>query len=123
MSLRRRNLGKRGEEAARAFLEKNGYTVVTSNYRTRSGEIDLVALDGQVLVFVEVKTRSGQSYGSPWEAITPKKQKQISKVAAEYLIHNKVVDSEARFDVVAVTVGSSGPCIELLKNAFELSYG
>lgn len=123
MTHTRRNLGKRGEVVASNFLKKEGYAIITSNYRTRSGEIDLVALDGEVLVFIEVKTRSGQNYGSPLEAVTPQKQRQISKVAAEYLNINKRFDSQARFDVVAVTIGPSSPRVELIKNAFEFSYG
>ena len=93
------------------------------NFRAERGEIDIIAREGDYVVFVEVKTRSGQSYGSPFDAVTPRKQRQISKVAAEYLVKNGAVDSPARFDVVAVTLEKSIPKFELLQNAFEFCYG
>ncbi|MBC8316434.1 MAG: YraN family protein [Desulfobulbaceae bacterium] len=123
MTTQRLSLGKKGEKEARVFLEKSGYKIVASNYRTRSGEIDLIARDREVLVFVEVKTRSNTMFGSALEAITPRKQRQISKVAAEYLARYGFTDSPARFDVVAVTIEHSSPHVELVKNAFEFSYG
>lgn len=123
MTTQRLSLGKKGEKTARVFLEKCGYKIIACNYRTRSGEIDLIARDRQILVFVEVKTRSNTMFGSALEAVTPKKQRQISKVAAEYIARYGLTDSPARFDVVAVTIEQSLPHVELVKNAFEFTYG
>ena len=123
MSARKMALGKKGEVVARGFLEKAGYTILATNYRTRSGEIDIIARHRKTLVFVEVKTRRDNTYGSALEAVTPRKQKQISRVATEYIIKNGVVDSEARFDVVAISFGTPAPKIDLVKNAFECTYG
>lgn len=117
-------LGKRGEKLALQFIKKKGYTILAQNYRLRCGEIDIIAQEGEVLVFLEVKTRKSHNFGSPFAAITQKKQKQISKVALEYLQQNSLFDKEARFDVVAVTWHQKeSPEIELLQNAFELNYG
>ena len=121
MTKRRQSLGKRGEEMARFHLEKLGYKIITTNFRTKSGEIDLIAKDGVTLVFVEVKTRSSEKFGSPLEALTLQKCRQISKVAMEYLLKNGGVDQPARFDVVAVRPGRS-PEVELVANAFDF-YG
>ncbi len=123
MTSQRLALGKKGEEVARVFLEKAGYTILANNYRTRCGEIDIIARDRQTLVFVEVKTRRNNRYGTALEAITYKKQRQISRVAAEYVAQNGVADSPARFDVVAVTFETSTPRIDLVQNAFESTYG
>ncbi len=123
MSKNRMQLGKEGENFAAQYLKKAGYTILTRNYRNRSGEIDIIAEDGSVLVFVEVKTRRDTSLGSPFAAVTPKKQRQISRVAQEYLSSNNLFAKDARFDVVSILMDNKNPEIELLKNAFELSYG
>lgn len=122
MTFQRQHLGQKGEKIARLFLEKQGYKIITGNYKTKSGEIDLIAMDGETLVFVEVKTRSSDQYGSPLEALTFHKCRQISKVALEYLLKNSDVNHAARFDVVAVRPGAANE-VELVKNAFDLCYG
>lgn len=114
-------LGRRGEDLARTHLEKAGYRVITTNFRTRCGEIDLIAREGETLVFIEVKTRSGSRFGSPFEAITERKRRQISKVALEYLSGHGGLEQPARFDVVAVRPGASRQ-VEVIKNAFDLCY-
>lgn len=124
MSKSRLSLGKKGEKIARRYLKKMGYRILAQNYRTRLGEIDLVAEEAGVVVFIEVKTRSGTEYGQTLEAITRKKRQQISKVALEYLNKNNQHDSSARFDVVSVLLTSeSSPQIEIVQDAFDLSYG
>lgn len=124
MSKNRLSLGEKGEKIARRYLKKKGYRILARNYRTRLGEIDLVAEEAGVVVFIEVKTRSGIEYGQPFEAITRKKRRQISKVALEYLNNNKQFDRSARFDVVSILLTSeSSPQIEVVQDAFDLSYG
>lgn len=123
MTSQRIALGKKGESVARDFLEKAGYKILVNNYRTRCGEIDIIARDRQTLVFVEVKTRRNNMYGTAFEAITYKKQRQISRVAAEYVVQNGVADSPARFDVVSVSFETSTPRIDLVQDAFEFTHG
>ena len=98
-------LGKFGEEKAGEYLKNKGYKILKTNYKTHVGEIDLIVKDGEVIVFVEVKTRSGQEFGSPSEAVTLKKQQKYYKVAEEYLIKEKKTDSVCRFDVVEIENG------------------
>ena len=121
MSDKRSALGKTGEALAAEHLRQNGYTILQSNYRSRSGEIDIIARHGKTLVFVEVKTRQSRLFGTPAAAVTVKKQAQISRVALEYLARENLFDKPARFDVVAVfaPVGEK-PEIEVITNAFEL---
>lgn len=117
-------LGKTGEDQACRFLRKKGYSIVQTNYRTRCGEIDIIAKQGPILVFIEVKTRRSTSFGSPLLAVTAKKQRQISMVAQEYLSKNKLFESDARFDVVGMRIDAAERVeIEHIENAFDLSYG
>jgi putative endonuclease len=101
-------LGSRGEGAARRHLESIGYRIVAERYRSRLGEIDLVAEDGTTLVFVEVKTRRSAACGSPEESVTPAKQRRIARLAAAFLAARGLYDRDCRFDVVAVEEGSDG---------------
>jgi putative endonuclease len=117
----RKTLGAMGEELARTYLEDNGYSILMCNYHTSLGEIDLIAEDGDVLVFIEVKTRRSTKYGSPFEAVTKTKQIKISKVALCYLNKNKLHHRIIRFDVVSILAPSNQkPVIELIKDAFEI---
>jgi len=115
-------LGKRGEALAVKTLKKMGYRALVSNYRCALGEIDLVARDGDTLVFVEIKTRRHRSLGYAKEAVHPRKQRQLSKAALTYMKQNRCENMRARFDVVAVNFTSQGPDIEVIRNAFELAY-
>lgn len=116
-------LGGEGEEIAVAFLQKLRYRILERNVRFRGGEIDIVARDRQTLVFVEVKTRRVTCYGPPQLAVTPFKQRQLSKAALAWLTKNRGFDQAARFDVVAITFDLTGsPCVEHFVNAFELAY-
>ncbi|MGW8193620.1 MAG: YraN family protein [Desulforhopalus sp.] len=116
----RQHLGRRGEDLACRYLQYNGYTIIARNYRTKLGEIDIVARDGETLVFIEVKTRSGKTYGPPAASVTTNKQRQISRVALNYLSAHKLTDSPARFDVVSVLIFGTTPQIELITDAFDL---
>jgi len=115
-------LGKIGEDLARQRLKDLGYRIIKANYTCALGEIDLIARDGDVLVFVEIKTRKKKSLGLAKEAVTKKKQVKLSKVALAYMKHNNLWGSKARFDVVAVGVSEGKKEIEIVKDAFELAY-
>ena len=112
----RRQTGARYEKLAAEYLTEHGYEILEYNYRNRTGEIDLVAKDGEYLCFVEVKYRRDTSSGSPLEAVGRRKQQNISKVAKYYLLtHGYSEWTPCRFDVVGIT----GEKFELVKNAFE----
>src|SRR4029450_12383723 len=102
MSLRRQLVGRQGETRACAELERRGYAIVARRYRTRHGEIDIVAKDGETTVFVEVKARTTAEFGTAAEAITPRKQRQMIKRAMEYLTFNRLTNIPCRFDVVTL---------------------
>ena len=117
------DLGAKGEELAVKHLKKLRYKVLERNFRCNLGEIDIIALQKKTLVFVEVKTRSSQEFGSPQESITPKKKQQLTRVALFYLQKNSLFDRDARFDVVAVELNSGKPRVDLIRNAFEITDG
>ncbi|MFA4842357.1 MAG: YraN family protein [Candidatus Omnitrophota bacterium] len=113
--------GSRGEDVAADFLKKEGYKILARNYRTKMGEIDIVARDNDTLAFVEVKTRHSDKFQDAYEAVGKRKQRQIGKAALAFLKERKLFDKKARFDVVALCYGdSSTPRPDLIKNAFEL---
>jgi putative endonuclease len=118
----RQKFGERGESLAVWYLKRNGYKILEQNYRTKLGEIDIIAKEKKTIVFVEVKTRKSVRFGNPKWALTPKKQRKISMVALSYLKATKQSDARARFDVVAITSNQDEPQIEIVKNAFELAY-
>ena len=120
MSLMRMRTGKRGEELAAAYLAEAGYRIVERNYRCIFGEIDIVAEEGETLVFVEVKSRRSEAYGDPQLAVGHEKQKKISRIAMHYLEERRLRHRLARFDVIAVKLLPSGHKIELIRNAFEI---
>ena len=122
MKNKEQKFGERSENLAVWYLKKNGYKIIEQNYRNRIGEIDIIARDKKTIVFVEVKSRRSIRFGSPKQAVTPKKQRQISMVALYYLKDTKQSDAKARFDVVAITSNRDEPRIEIVKNAFDLAY-
>jgi putative endonuclease len=115
-------LGKLGEDLAIKRIKKLGYRYIARNYRCSLGEIDIIAREGDCLVFIETKTRRGRSTGYAKEAVTDRKKRQLSKAALAYMKANDLNDSKARFDVVAVTLDEGGEHIELIRNAFDLAY-
>jgi len=116
------SLGARGEDLAVAHLRRHGWNVLQRNYRLRSGEIDIIARDGETLVFVEVKTRRSLRFGAPAAAVTPRKQARLGRLAQEYLARNKLGETASRFDVISVLLPTRGPAqIELITNAFEVA--
>ena len=115
--------GRKAETMAARYLKKQGYKIIERNYRTRSGEIDIIAREGETLVFVEVKARASDRFGSAKAAVTPHKQRQVAKVALGYLKMTDQSHVKARFDVVTVTRREDRHEIHLIRNAFELTYG
>jgi len=97
-------VGRRGEDAAAAYLERIGYTIVERNWQTRAGEIDIVALDADTVVMCEVKTRRTVSKGTPEEAVTPTKQRRIARLAKAYLQYAGLDEVAVRFDVITLLV-------------------
>jgi putative endonuclease len=104
MSLWRRRCGQQGEELAVAHLKKHGYRIQHQNYRSRRGEIDIIAWDGPVLVFIEVKTKGQATFGAPQAMVNSQKQKKMVHVAMTYVQQQALQDVALRFDVVAVTL-------------------
>ncbi len=113
-------LGKSGEDTALNFLKENGYKILVKNYKTKLGEVDIIAYDKDTLCFIEVKTRGSLRFGSPQEAVSHFKQRQISKAALQFLKRNNLLNKKARFDVVSVIYAEDKPAFDLIKNAFEL---
>lgn len=99
--------GKAGEKIAGQYLVKNGYRILAKNYTCRLGEIDIVAMDKNELVFVEVRTKTGSGFGSPEESITRAKQRKLVSMAQYYLKANPGSPEDYRIDVIAVTLGAS----------------
>jgi putative endonuclease len=116
-----KSLGRRGEDAAARFLRSLGYVIVARGHRDKIGEIDLIAVDGRTVVFVEVKTRTGDQKGTPAEAVDLDKQRRLTRLAAAYLKRHDLLECKARFDVVAVTwpARNRKPQIAHIKDAFE----
>jgi len=119
LSLLTKLLGKEGEDRAARFLMKQGYRIIERNYRTRSGEIDLIALHEGAVVFIEVKTRTSNAFGAPELAVNPRKQQRMVKAALGYIKYNKLHQVPCRFDVVAITEAAAQK-VELIRNAFEM---
>ncbi len=119
MTRLRQETGIKGEQIALDFLLGLGYQLVAKNWRCRSGEIDLIMMDGNIMVFVEVKARRGVDYGLPQEAVGRKKQVKIRRLAEYYLLVANRSEQELRFDVVAIALaGNQEPLIEHLRDAF-----
>jgi putative endonuclease len=119
VSLLRKLLGRKGEDRAARFLIDQGYKILERNYRTRSGEIDLIALHNGEVVFVEVKTRTSDAFGAPELAVTPQKQRKMIKAALGYITYKKLHQVPCRFDVVAISPATERG-VELIQNAFEM---
>jgi len=120
---RRQQYGEAGEALAARMLQRRGYKIVETNYRTKLGEIDIIARDGDTIVFVEVKARQTGRFGAPKWAVTPRKQRKISMVALYYLKTTGQSQAKARFDVVSIRSALQNPELEIIRNAFDLLYG
>lgn len=109
-------IGKQGEELAAAFLKKQGYKIIERNFHKKHGDIDIVALDGDILVFIEVKTRRSNAFGLSVESITPWKVQTLIKSAQLYHILHPDLPESMRIDVVAIDYTKEIPKIELIKS-------
>jgi len=117
----RQALGISGEDLACAELQRRGYVIVERRYRTRFGEIDIIAKDGPTTVFIEVKARMTQEFGGAAAAMTRWKQRRIARMAVDYLARQNLQDCPCRFDVVAIDFNESEPRIIVYPNAFNAS--
>jgi putative endonuclease len=117
----KKTLGQRGEAAAARYLRRRGYRVLARSHRFGPGELDLVMLDRETIVFVEVKTRRSHGAGHPAEAVDDDKQRRLTRLAVTFLKRHRLLERPARFDVVAVIwpEGKWFPTIEHIPNAFE----
>lgn len=120
-----RRLGDYGELLARQILEARGYLILRQKYYTRYGELDLIAREGNQLVFIEVKTRIGNAYGGGLEAITKRKRARLVRTAFSFLQQQKLQDLPCRFDVIALNLDRQGRLVdyELITNAFGIEGG
>jgi putative endonuclease len=116
---RRQALGESGENLAVRELTARGYAILDRRYRSRYGEIDIIARDGDITVFVEVKTRAGTGFGDGAEAVTPWKQRRIAKMAVDFLARHRLNDRPCRFDVVAVDVSGAATTVDVYTHAFD----
>jgi putative endonuclease len=111
--------GKRGEDLAHRYLQSKGYTIIGRNYRTRGGtaEVDLIARDGDTVVFVEVKTRATDRFGAPEEAVDREKRRRIVRAASDFLFRTDWNRDRVRFDIVSVLFGET-ESVEHIRDAF-----
>jgi putative endonuclease len=114
----RQSLGKLGEDLACAELARRGYEILERRYRTRYGEIDIIARSGASLVFVEVKARDGNAFGGGEAAVTVCKQQRIVRMAIDFLARRRLQDQPCRFDVVTIDFEGGRPKIEVYPHAF-----
>lgn len=112
-------LGRKGEDLALVLCREKGFIIVEQNYRTPMGEIDIIAKDGELYVFIEVKTRRGNAYGAPFEAVTQRKREKIKKVALSYMKRFKK-EVPARFDVISISMKGNIPSLDYIQDAFEV---
>ncbi len=116
-------IGKFGERLAHAHLEAKGYRIIASNYRCRWGEVDLVAMDGATLVFVEVRTRRGDALVTPEESVTSEKTQRLALTAQDFMEHQAWASDDIhwRIDLVAIRLGAGGQVLEVrhLENVVE----
>ena len=115
--MQKNTYGKRSEIIASDFLKKKGYKILEVNYKNKIGEIDLIAKDGDYIIFVEVKARLSQKFGHPFEAIDERKQQKIHAVASLYMVKNKKYGTNCRFDAISI-LGFENPEITHIVDAF-----
>ena len=122
MTWARLKTGRQGEEIAVRYLRENGYLVLERNFRCPLGEMDIVARHGDVLVFVEVRSRRSQGYGEPLESVGIVKQKKLSRIALYYIQKHHLQGRKARFDVLGVKIQPDGHKIDIIRDAFDVMF-
>lgn len=116
------NFGKASENTAAEYLKRQGYCILEVNYRTKLGEIDIVAKEGRAVCFIEVKSRSSSAFGLPKEAVDKRKQHKLSRCALVYLKEKHLYNQSCRFDILSILDNEQNqPHFELLRDAFELN--
>lgn len=113
--------GRKGEQLAASYLKRKGYAVIANNYRRTHGEVDIIAKDGETLVFVEVKSRKNGAFGNPIDAVNPVKQKRLQFMARQYMAERELCHVNVRFDIVEILWGDTAKQavkIHHVKNAF-----
>lgn len=109
--------GKKGEQAAAEYLGKKGYLILEVNWRSGSLEADIIAMDGEMLVIIEVKTRRSADFGPPEAWVTKAKQKNLIRAANKY-VEDKELDAEVRFDIISVISNNTGSIVNHIEDAF-----
>lgn len=112
------SLGKKGEELALSYLKSKKYKIIEKNVRNRFGEIDIIAKDQGTLVFIEVKTRTSEAFGSPIQGINERKKERLRQLATRYIAENGLIEQEVRFDVLGILQTGKETKIEHIPNAF-----
>lgn len=122
MYLNNKTKGDLGEKIAEDYLKKLGYIILEKNFRTKIGEIDIIGKDGQYVVFIEVKTRHNNIYGTPGEAVNLSKQHKIIRTSQLYILKRNLSKYDFRFDVIEIILNNTNEntSINLIKNAFQL---
>lgn len=118
MTSNKKVLGEHGEKLARKYLLQKDYQIISVNYQNRQGEIDIIAVKQEFIIFIEVKTRNNHKYGTPQSAVDYRKQEKIKKMAHYFLLNHNFKGYKIRFDVIAITIKQSQPHIEQFINAF-----
>lgn len=115
-------IGKKGEDTAERYLKKHGYRIIEKNYKTPSGEVDIVALDKGTVVFIEVKTRRSDEFGPPELSVNSRKRQKIIKAAFHFLSNKRIKDTPCRFDIVSITESADRKDkeVKIIKDAFEI---
>lgn len=116
--LTRLEIGRHGEELAREYLENAGYSILATNYRSPLGELDLVVKKDDTIVFVEVRTRSTPSFGTPLESIDRRKQERLIRLALQFCAHHCLYSKHLRFDVIGIYLQKNEAVIEHIPDAF-----
>jgi putative endonuclease len=119
--MKRKTTGQIGEKLAADFLTRQGYEIIETNYRCKEGEVDIIAKDGDFLVFVEVRAKNSRRFGSPEESITARKKEHLRNTAARYLETHENLPAQWRIDFVAVELDGAEKVwrLEVIKNAVE----
>ncbi len=121
MSRERQALGRAGEDAATSCLQREGYRILARNYTCLRGEVDIVAREGDVLCFIEVKARASASHGDPLEKVTPHKRRQVERAALDFISRRRLGEATCRFDVVGVRYrDSEDPETVLVRDAWRV---
>ncbi len=120
MSQQRMDTGKKGEQLAREHIRQQGYTLLEKNFRCKLGEIDLIARDRHMVVFLEVRTKTSAAYGPAYNSVTPHKRRQVKRVALFYIAQHNLVNTQFRFDVIGILLNPQSGDFHLdhIQNAF-----